>query len=284
MADDRILDLEKYGDPLEQEICRHVDQLRVVLQPYTEVWFNHIVVRRIKDNSCVEEAWMNFAGSHYSAILRVFHAYRSLNVLNNYALREVTKDDLGVFLLDVHREWASFWENIGSAIDNLALAFQDSIPPMIKDDARDVLTDKYEDLGYAYDRRTQFIHSRIVPASSRDGLLTFRVRTTDRTHRHLEPKETNWDLPYDKELAIGDVLPEEWNKFLVAMSNAWYWLVSELRSKDQSRPKAVEKSFPNRSPAESQRTLARNRENHGVTDRDLPSVLSAPPPSGTPPR
>ena len=283
MADDTIPVLAKYGDPLEQEICRHVDQLRIVLQPYSEVWFNHVVVRRVDDNSQVEEAWMNFAGSHYSAILRVFHAYRSLCTLNDYALREVTADDVGKFLLDVHREWASFWENIGSAIDNLALAFQDSVPPVLKDDARDVLTGKYADIGYAYDRRTQFIHSRIVPAYSHDGLLTFRVRTEERKQRQLEPKESNWGLPYDGELAIGDILPKEWDRFLLAMKDAWCWLVSELRSKDHGRTKAVEANFPDTSLAEFQRRIASDPEKYDANDNDLPKVMFAPPPSGTPP-
>ena len=101
MADDTIPALAKCGDPLEQEICRYVDQLRIVLQPYSEVWLNHIVVRRVDDNSRVEEAWINFAGSHYNAILRVFHAYRSLCTLNDYALLEVKP--WSSFSLHLHR-------------------------------------------------------------------------------------------------------------------------------------------------------------------------------------
>jgi hypothetical protein len=70
-------------------------------------------------------------------------------------------------------DWASFWEHIGSAIDNLALCFLDSQPAIFKEDAREELMRKYDNIAYAYNRRTQFIHSRIVPATNR---ATFRRR------------------------------------------------------------------------------------------------------------
>ncbi len=195
--------LAKSGDPLEQEICKHSEELRMVLQPYSEVWLNHVMLRRCGDNSRVDDDWMNFAGSHYSAIVRVYHAYTALNKLNEYAVAEVPKDQIGVFLLEVHREWASFWEHIGSAIDNLALACEDSDPPVIKENGREFLMRRDENIAYAYNRRTQFIHSRIVPANVTDNLVQFRIRIMERKHRRLEPKESRWDLPYDKDIALG---------------------------------------------------------------------------------
>ncbi len=243
MPQNTIPVLAKSGDPVEKEICKYVDDLRIVLQPYSEVWFNHVMIRREGDNSRVEKDWMNFAGSHYSALLRVYHAFKALRKLNDYAVSEVPSDQVGAFLLNVHEEWANFWEHIGSAIDNFALACEDSVPPVIKDDAREVLMKDHEDIAYAYNRRTQFIHSRIVPATVRDGIVTFRVRIEERRHRHLEPKESRWDLPYDKELALGDILPKEWEVFLKAMENKWYWLLSRLRDLDEGRLKVMQVRF-----------------------------------------
>lgn len=259
MAQDTIPVLARSGDPIEKEICKHVDALRLVLQPYSEVWFNHVMLRREGDNSRVEKDWMNFAGSHYSALLRVYHAWKALQKLNEYAAHEVPADRVGAFLLDVHQEWAAFWEHIGSAIDNLALACQDSVPPVIKDDAREVLMKGDDQINYAYNRRTQFIHSRIVPATIHEGIVTFRIRIAEQRHRHLEPKESRWDLPYDQELVLGDVLPKEWDIFLRAMEKNWYWLLSRLRDVDEGRSKIMKVKF------------------HGISSEDLRKVvLNAP--------
>ena len=243
MAQDTIPVLARSGDPIEQEICKYVDELRIVLQPYSEVWFNHVMIRREGDNSRVEKDWMNFAGAHYSALLRTFHAWKALQRLNDYAVKEVPAAEVGAFLLCVHEEWANFWEHIGSAIDNLALACENSVPPVIKDDAREVLMKGDEDICYAYNRRTQFIHSRIVPATIHDGIVTFRIRLEEQRHRHLEPKESRWDLPYDQELALGDVLPKEWVIFLKAMAKNWFWLLSCLRAVDEGRLKLMDAKF-----------------------------------------
>lgn len=243
MAQDTIPVLAHSGDPIEQEICKYEDQLRLVLQPYSEVWFNHVMIRREGDNSIVEKDWMNFAGANYSALVRVFHAWSALQRLNKYALQEVPAAKVGGFLLHVHEDWANFWEHIGSAIDNLALACQTSVPPVIKDDAREVLMKRDDDICYAYNRRTQFIHSRIVPATIRDDIVTFRIRLEEQRCRHLEPKESRWDLPYDKELALGDVLPKEWEIFLKAMEKNWFWLLSRLRDADEGRQKLMDSRF-----------------------------------------
>jgi hypothetical protein len=236
MAEDTIAVLATQGDPLEREICKHVDDLRPLLQPYSEIWYDHIVIRRIDDNAKVDTDWMNFAGSHYSAIVRAFHARDTLRKIQPLVLCEAKEENIGRILLDVHREWASFWEHIGSTIDNLASAFQDSIPPIIVDDgkspSREALMRKYEGIAYAYNRRTQFIHSRIVPATIENDLVQFRGRITDRRDRRNEPKTSDWELPYDSQYVLGDILEAEWDNYIKVMTDAWWFLRNELRHKD----------------------------------------------------
>ena len=297
MAENTIPVLARSGDPLEREICRSVDDLRLVLQPYSEIWFNHVFVRRVGDGSRVADEWMNFAGSHYSAIMRVYHALTMLRNLNDLAIAEVPEAETGAYLLKVHRQWASYWEHIGSAIDNLALAFEDSVPPVINKDGREELMRKYEGIAYAYNRRTQFIHSRIVPAVIRDGLVQFRIRTAERAHRHLEPKESRWDFPYDRELVLGDVLPSEWKNFLGAMTDAWNWLRDELRKRDAGRLRAMEVRFGGLSGPEVQEMASRIPSGPAgpgpisniqfdpghapqSTPVQIPDFLNPPPPSG----
>jgi hypothetical protein len=294
VPEDTIPILAKSGDPLEQEICKHVDDLRPLLQPYSEIWFNHVAIRRVLDNSTVEKDWMNFAGSHYSAIVRVFHARDALKKLEPLVLCEAKEEDVGRILLDVHREWASFWEHIGSSIDNLALAFEDSVPPIIKDDGREVLMRKYEDVAYAYNRRTQFIHSRIVPAKVKDNMVQFRARITERRQRRIEPKESRWDLPYDSEHVLGDILEVEWKNFINVMTDVWSWLRTELRERDLAAKDLKAKKLEGANSRQIQdlyieipdeRTPISNismpRELRIETQEvRIPNFLDAPPPSG----
>jgi hypothetical protein len=300
MAENTIPVLELSGDPLEREVCRHIEDLRIVLQPYSEIWFNHIFVRRVEDGARIADQWMNFAGSHYSALMRVFHALVSFRRLNELAIAEVPEASTGAFLLDVHQHWASYWEHIGSAIDNLALAFEDCRPPIIKEEARKELMGKFPDIEYAYNRRTQFIHSRIVPAIAREGIVTFRIRTAERAYRHLEPKESRWDFPYDMELILGDVLPEEWQRFLNAMEDVWNWLLSELRNRDDGRLIAMAVRFGGMSGPEVQDLVMRVRTGSNYSgaisnfeispgggpkskSNAIPAFLNPPPSSGTRP-
>jgi hypothetical protein len=147
-------------------------------------------------------------------------------------LCEAEEGNIGRILLDIHREWASFWEHIGSTIDNLGLAFQDSMPPIIKGVGREELMRKYPNIAYAYNRRTQFIHSRIVPAKVENNLVQFRARITDRRDRLNEPKFSAWDQPYDSDYVLGDILESEWDIFIKVMTDAWWWLRNELMEKD----------------------------------------------------
>jgi hypothetical protein len=298
METDTIAVLASQGDPLEREICKHVDELRPLLQPYADIWCDHILIRRIEDNARVEPDWMNFAGSHYSAMVRVFHARDTLKKLQPLVLCETKEEDIGKILLDVHREWASFWEHIGTSIDNLASAFQDSKPPIIVDDgksaSREALMRKYEGIAYAYNRRTQFIHSRIVPATIKNDLVQFRGRITDRHDRRNEPKSSTWEKPYDSEYVLGDILEAEWGNYIRVMTDAWWFLRNALRDKDLAAEKLRKKilredssrqfqepqvAIPYRGTPISNIEMPRFLQNESQDLRN-PNFFDPPPPSG----
>jgi len=244
---DTIGILAKRGDPLEREICKH-SPLRVVLQPYAEIWLDHVYCRRESDGTRVPDEWMNFAGSHYTALLRVYHAYQRLLRIQQLALADVTLEECGKVLLEVHHECASFWEHVGSAIENLSHVLEDCVPPIFESrEGLKFLQEKYPDLKYAYDRRTQFIHYRVVPAAVHGGTVVFRYRRTELAQRHLEPKETRWDLAYDERVPIGDHFSKEWQRFLNTATNAWHYLRGRLRNVDKGGRALLEAKMPGKS-------------------------------------
>jgi hypothetical protein len=157
--------LNQVGDPIERHITQYAEHVSNVLFPYAGIWVDHILVRRKPgDPSFVGDDWMLFAGSHYTALIRVFQAFgKHREILRCCDAFGQGNTDPGL-LLKVHDAVAGFWEHIGSAIDNLALCFEDApCISMREGDGRKHIQQRYPVLGQDYNRRTQFIHSRLIP-------------------------------------------------------------------------------------------------------------------------
>jgi len=231
---DSIKELGASGDPLEREIVKSREDLNLVLQPYAEIWENHIVPRRKSGGSKVNDDWMNFAGSHYTALIRVYHAYRVFKEYERLVEDNEEDNNSGRFLLEFHRVWASFWEHLGSAIDNLGTAFDDAKPIKISQKGCDYIRDKYTCLEFVYDRRSLCIHSRINPTKTEDGIICVRSRKSDPQGGNNVSKNVDWSRDFDADILVNE-LSQEWRKFLHAISNAWWNLREELVKADSDR-------------------------------------------------
>ena len=148
---------------------------------------------------------------------------------------------------------------------------------------RDYLTGKYEDLDYAYDRRSQFIHSRVVPTTTFEGAAVFRIIKSEAYHRHLEPKNSRWDVEYDGEIFLADTFPKEWERFLTAVSSAWWHLRNQVDQADMDR---LTNNDENARSKRSSRLSSGGMRKANIDDpesRQVPplSGFDGPPPSGT---
>jgi hypothetical protein len=248
--DPNLARLEKDGDPLEILICQARDQLFPVLSPYARVWAQHVFPRRVGDGSLLVDEWMPFGSDHYTALIRLHHAYCAKGRLlalckkaEEVKDRKPTADDYAL-LLHVHATCAAFWENLGSAIDNFAHVWDDARrillgnaknPGTTEGDEpiafKGISADRYPLLNYAYDRRTQFIHSALVPKRFVDGMVVFNLR-------HYDDKATDW-LPETEVIeAVDAQIVKEWEAVLKELGLAWERLFSWLQSKDKKRPEA----------------------------------------------
>ncbi len=223
------------GDPIERRICLDQAVLAPVIYTYASIWADFVFPKRVGDGSTVVPEWMPFAGSHYTAIARLYHAYRAKLHLANLSARLADGQRDADLLIDAHATTASFWESLGSCIDNLALAHEDMrlIDQLGAEEDEKVegsggrkhLKLKYPTIREAYDRRTQFIHSRLVPQKVEDGALGFNVRL-------LQTKETHWPARHGiEEEFVEEFHNEFWSDFLVELGNAWGGFYSWLRNK-----------------------------------------------------
>ena len=227
--------LRQQGDPIERRICLEQEALSAVIFSYANAWADFVYPNRQGDGSTVTLKWMPFAGSHYSALVRLFQAYRAklhLGEMSSQLASGIRDADL---LIEAHAATAAFWENLGSCIDNLALAFEDTGLIERLGDAVDERVEgsggrkqlklRYPKVAEAYDRRTQFIHSRLVPQKIQDGALVFNVRL-------LQTKETYWPSEHGiEDEFVEDFHDQFWLEFLVELGDVWGNFYRLLRDK-----------------------------------------------------
>lgn len=171
---------------------------------------------------------MQFGGAHYTAIVRVYHAWQEVTGLRDlYACDNQGVD--GHLLHLIHRACSSLWWNLGSAIDNLGKVLEDA-PPIKLEGGKSYLTERYQPLKYAYDRRTQAIHSRLIPIGVDGGLPTFF------SDHMLAAKYTDWTSKFSQQEVVQDFYEKAWSEFLPAMGNAWWHVFSMMQERDVDRP------------------------------------------------
>jgi len=178
---------------------------------------------------------MNFGGSHYTAINRFYHAWQHVNLLRSCCEAEIDMHD-GDTLHVLQEACSGFWWNLGSAVDNLGLALTDAPVTPRKDKGKEYFTLKYPQLNYVYDRRTQFIHSRIVPLTVDGGMVCFHGEHLSASRPELVAKYTDWDGAYTRQELAQDFYVQTWRSFLTEMGNAWWHLHSLLQTHDKDRP------------------------------------------------
>jgi len=235
MAGDPHFDLlGQKGDPLEREILSNYELLSEVLPPYAGIWADYVHANRLEGNpGRVVEAWSAFAGSHYTAIIRVYHALQAYLRLKNDIERIEGGDESAMILLDVHASAAAFWEHIGSAIDNLSMCWLDA-PGMdmkfekdqrVEVRVKNLIAPEESWLDWAFDRRSQFIHSRIVPKQLNEYKeLVFNFRYFDR-------KTGSWPAESTEEKVAKEYYTNQWRIFQHEIAASWNTLYSRMRGR-----------------------------------------------------
>ena len=214
------------GDPLERVIAQAWKAIPLVLNPYAGIWAHHVYPRRNPHNAgVVTDAWMPFAGSHYTAIVRTYHAFQKWERIQFICDEFAKGSRAGELLLEAHEVFASFWEHIGTAIDNLAHSFEDA-PCIEKENGSKYVQIYYPKVDEAYDRRTQFIHSRLIPLGVDDGMVFFNSEL-------FKTKDTNWTERIIRPTIAADYYKDIWESFLKDMADLWSHLEKWLRDVDE---------------------------------------------------
>lgn len=230
--------LKNWGDTLERAICKSAStaEFGLVLYPYSGIWQDHILPRRdptdlsrLADNF---SEWTPFAADHYTALVKTYLAMRCFLKLKECCKVAKCGTLDAINLLDAHEAFSGYWQNLGSAIDNLGRCFDDA--PCLNGKHGAGLTSiqgNYQALSTAFDRRTQLIHYPLVPLGYDDGAIVF-----NQCQFEAGIQKTNWRIAkYSAEWA-DEFHEQEWLPILSELGAVWSDLRNRLRTNDTHKP------------------------------------------------
>jgi hypothetical protein len=226
---DYISLLVAYGDNLERAIRNEPrGELLPILDPYSEIWGKYVLPNRTPTAESAKGHFRQFAGNHYSALIRLQNASVFKDRIDAICCEKCE----GKELLAIQADTAAFWWSLGAVIDNLGQAIQNfpgidlAANPDDTDEHAQSRGKKYicgvvEHLDYIYNRRTQQIHSRIIPIGTIGGYPHVDPQYFDGPHKTALPKYTDWREEYNNPQDLAKEYDEQWQKALKAMLHTW---------------------------------------------------------------
>lgn len=214
--DNNLQALVHWGDPIEREIIKDSELLSVVT-PYAAIWAKHILSRRDNEHRYVtDDLWYRFGAHHYTALIRVHNARQSLAAIATATKVLAGNQDAVHQLLALHLAIASFWESLGSAIENLERALASVVPG--------AKVDRLGALGKAHRQRSRLIHGLVVPVGVDRGSVEFMV-----SHLEDEDDKKGWAKP-EKHTTdwVFQHHESEWMAVRAALASEWWKIVSQL--------------------------------------------------------
>jgi hypothetical protein len=215
--------LGKYGDPLERAIVRDsMDELVTILFPYAGIWTRYVEPTRIGTGEILKPDWMTFGSSHYTALVRIHNALGFYKEIGELCALAGDEDD-GALLLKLQSRTAAFWWAIGAVVDNLGHALRSFPGSPFKNGTDDLLFVR-AGCKYLYNRRTQLIHSRVVPIGIDTGYAVFDDTYLDGKHREALPASTDWKTEFKNRKDLGEFYDAKWREAKTELASTWHFL------------------------------------------------------------
>ncbi len=215
--------LGKYGDPLERAIVRDdLSELITILLPYADIWRRYVEPTRVGTGEVLKSEWMTFGGSHYTALIRVHHALGFHKEIGELCSQAGNEED-GTLLLKLQSSSAAFWWAIGAVVDNLGHALK-WFPKSTFENGTDDLLRLRPGCKYLYNRRTQLIHSRVVPIGIDTGYAVFDDAYLDGKHREALPASTDWKSEFKNRKDLGEFYDAKWQEAKTELAGTWHFL------------------------------------------------------------
>jgi len=164
-----LMTLASEGDEIEK-LATENTALSPVAGYYAVIWANYVLPRRNASNPAfIDQPVTDFAELHYTALTRLLCAQQSVERLGPLCLQALASTQPAKEILEVQASLLTFFACTGAAVENLEKAYE--AKPC---EGSDLFTESADVQGtpkWFYDRRTQYLHKRLVPVFLLDGLL-----------------------------------------------------------------------------------------------------------------
>jgi hypothetical protein len=211
MTQDHEARLQAGGDPVEKAILADREGLHGIIEPYAKAWAVQLLPRRNHVGTVEAGPWHVFGSHHYTALLRTYNANRAVRSLAPHCIKLMDNPKDGLAVLEIHNVWATAWEGLGAAIENLEKALE-ALPGGAAAKIRD------DQLAKCYERRSQSIHSVVSPVIA------------DRGEVRLYLSHVNGDVSWQDERRyprdFDEWIQSEWKTALNALAGAWHKVAS----------------------------------------------------------
>ena len=248
---DHIAILQRRGDDLERAIIGDgAGPLASVVAPYASIWWRYVLPNRIGIGNFATNEYARFAGSHYSALIRLHNALKFKDkIIDLCADYQSGGDDQ----LELHANTGGFWWSLGSCVDNLGHAISEFPGSTIvdsegKEAGKNHICDRFQFLAYAYSRRTQQIHSRILPIGAKDDYPLFSYEYLDGKDRTNLPASTDWKDEFSTPQRLAEFYEDRWAEAVKEFTNTWCYLLNLLngfsKEKKDEQSKRLNEAYP----------------------------------------
>ncbi|MDR3620490.1 MAG: hypothetical protein P4L85_14160 [Paludisphaera borealis] len=222
---DSIKLLGTSGDPMERAIVEgSMEELGGILSPYADIWARYVFSTRLGTGEFVKDGCVDFASSHYTALIRAHNALGFYNQIKSLCeVGDLGSD--GMLLLELQANISAYWWALGALVDNLGQTlenFPGSTAVGLQDAGLKLLKAENAHMKYLYERRTQLIHSRIVPITVHADRAVFDYRYLDGKRREVLPASTEWKTEFTTPGEVGIFYSERWVETKRELANAWH--------------------------------------------------------------
>jgi hypothetical protein len=221
MANSLLL-LRSDGDAVEKFACDEASIAPLIGQ-YAAIWANYVRPKRMPGNpALIEGPIADLAERHYTALVRLLGALGAAKRASDACIELASGATAGSSVVVVQSELLTFFSSAGAAVENLEAAY--AAPPIgSKSALMPNPSDVFGSPKWFYDRRTQYVHKRLLPIFEIDGVLHIDTE-------HFFDKEVKWNDSTHKVHELSASVENLASLLVAGLVTGWSQLYKRLRS------------------------------------------------------
>lgn len=214
--------LRSEGDEVEKHAC-DVEALAPLIGRYAAIWANYVRPKRRPSNPALIQSPINdLAERQYTALVRLLGALDAATRISDVSIAVAGSRPNGSTVVSMQSDLLTFFSSAGAAVESLENAYA-AEPLISKEPLMPAPADAIGSPKWFYDRRTQYVHKRLLPVFEVDGLLHLDVA-------HFIDKDVTWNESSKDAREVSAWIEQLTPRLVSGLTNGWSRLYTRLRS------------------------------------------------------